>query len=391
MVARRVYFAVFGSGMGHATRSLEVARLLPPGEFDVRFSSSGQGLAHFRAVGEGERTDGSPPLDVEWTADGGFSSKSVLPRFPFMFNGFLRQFSFERRAIARFNPALVVSDSKLSVVLAAWSKSKPVVTMLNQFKVLFPPRFRSRSGRLYEDIAGEALGLMWSLSDRVLITDLPPPYTIGEENLTGLSMARIIEYTGFTVPRVRVGEEGLRKARSVLGLDSRPLVFFPISGPDITKGVFTQILLRAAKELAKRYNLVISMGVAGGSTEPRRIAGGGWMYDWCPIKDELFELSQATVARAGLSTIAQCIDRLKPSVLVPIRNHPEQISNAEKFSRLGLGVAIRSERLAPLSLVESIDGCVTEQSYRKNLEAVNAVSMRFRGVERCAEIIRGMT
>ena len=390
MVARRVYFAVFGSGMGHATRSLEIARFLPPPEFDVLFSSSGQGLTHFRAVGEGARTEASPPLDVEWTADGGFASKSVLPRFPYMFNDFLRQLAFERGTMARFNPDLVISDSKLSVVLAAWSKSKPVVTMLNQFKVLFPPRFRNRSGRVYEDIAGEALGLMWSLSDKVLVTDLPPPFTIGEENLSGLSMARVIEFTGFTVPRVRVEERRVEKAKSSLGLDSRPVVLFPISGPEVTKGAFVQVVLRAGRELARRYNLVISMGVAGGSTEPRKLAGGGWIYEWCPVKDELFELSGVTVARAGLSTIAQCIDRLKPSILVPIRNHPEQISNAEKFGRLGLGAVIRSERLTPEKLVELVDSCATDPSYRRRLEVVSAVSRRYSGVERCAEIVRGM-
>ena len=385
-----MYFGVFGSGMGHATRSLEIANLLPSSEFDILFSSSGQGLTHLRAMGEGGRTRASPPLDVEWTADGGFASKSVLPRFPFMFNGFLKQLAFERSAIARFNPGLVVSDSKLSVVMAAWSKSKPVVTMLNQFKVLFPPRFRNGSGRFYEDIAGEALGLMWSLSDRVLVTDLPPPFTIGEENLSGLSMARIIEFTGFTVPRVSVEDQRIQKVKSALGLDGRPLVFFPISGPDVTKGAFARTVLRAEKELAKRYNLVVSMGIAGGSTEPRKVSGGGWIYDWCPVKDELFELSRVTVARAGLSTIAQCIDRLKPSILVPIRNHPEQISNAEKFGRLGLGAVIRSERLTPQKLVELVDGCATDQSYRKRLEVVSAVSRRYRGVERCADIIRGL-
>ena len=115
------------------------------------------------------------------------------------------------------------------------------------------------------------------------------------------------------------------------------------------------------------------------------------MYDWCPIKDELFELSQAIIARAGLSTIAQCINRLKPAVLVPIRNHPEQISNAEKFSRLGLGVAIKSERLTPQSLVESVDGCATDASYARRLGVVNGVSMRYPGVEKCAGIIRSMS
>jgi len=377
--------------MGHATRSLEIARLLPSNGIDVRFSSSGQGLTHLRASGEGSRTEASPPLDVEWTPDGGFASNSVLPRFPLMFNKFLRQVAFEEEAIARFNPSLVVSDSKLSVVIAAWSKSKPVIIMLNQFKVLFPPRFRNRGGLLFEGVAGDALGLLWSMGDRVLVTDLPPPYTIGEENLTGMSMSRIIQFTGFTVPRVRVGEERLQRAKTALGLDGRPLVFCPISGPDVTKGRFAETLLKAREKLTENYNLIVSMGIAGGSTEPRRLAGGGWIYEWCPIKDELFELSSVLVARAGLSTIAQCIDRLKPALLVPIRNHPEQLSNAEKFERLGLGIAIRSELLTPQNLVEAVAKCAADSSYKRKLEVVCAVSQRYRGVEACAEIIRTMT
>jgi UDP:flavonoid glycosyltransferase YjiC (YdhE family) len=289
--------------------------------------------------------------------------------------------------MGRFDPDVVVADSRLSAVLAAWSQSYPVITMLNQFKVLFPPRFRGRIGRGYERIAGDVLGLMWSLSDRVLLTDLPPPYTIAEANLTGSEVSKIVQYVGFTAPRLRLGEERLQRVKGTLDIDRRPLVFAQISGPEATKGRFADTLLRAAGEIARTCNLVMSMGRSGGSTEPRRLGNGAWVYDWCPVKDELFELSTLLVCRAGHSTIGQCIDHGKTAVLVPIHNHPEQIGNAEKFSRLGLGIGIKSEKLTPRTLVESIDSCLSDPKYEKNMAVVSAISSRYDGIRNCAEII----
>ncbi len=388
-MSRRVYFAVFGSGLGHVTRVLDIARRVKGDGYQVRFSSFGQGLAYLRANGEEASADESPALDVEWSS-GGFSSRHVLPHFPFMFNKFLRQLAFEQANIKRFDPDLVVSDSRLSAVLASRMISSPVVTILNQFSVAFPPRFRGRVGRVYEMTAGDGLGLMWSLSEKVLMTDLPPPYTIGEANLVSSHMARIVEFIGFTAPSMNVTEEAARKTKSALGIDGRPLVFCQVSGPDATKGRFAQTIIEATASLAREHNVVISLGYPEGSREPRKLATGAWIYEWCPVKDELFSLSRVLVARAGHSTIGQCIEKGKPAVLVPIHNHPEQLGNAEKFRRLGLGVDIRSERLTPQSLTEAVETCLKGESYQRRVAAVSEVSKRYRGVERCAEVVESL-
>ena len=171
--------------------------------------------------------------------------------------------------MAKFGPSLVVSDSRLSTVLAARQKSYPVITMLNQFKVLFPPRFHGEPvGRFYERIAGDVLGLLWSLSDQVLMTDLPPPYTIGESNLEGTDVSNIVRYVGFTSPRVEISEEQLKSARQQLGIDGRPLVFIQISGPDATKQRFVDTVMRSTNALAKSYNVVVSLGYLNGSGRP---------------------------------------------------------------------------------------------------------------------------
>ena len=382
----KVYFAVFGSGLGHITRVIEISERLGDG-YQSLFSSSGQGLHHLRTRGGGIPAVESPSLDVQWRG-GGFSSWHVLPRFPFTFNAFLRQVAFERESIRGYAPKVVVSDSRLSPILAAKGLSVPVVTILNQFQISFPPRFRSRAGRYLERTGGDFLGLLWSLSDRILMTDLPPPYTIAESNLLGSDISGVVEFVGFTSPRRPVSEDGLEAARRLLGLDGRPLVFCQISGPDETKGVFTATLLKAAEGLARDFNVVVSLGYSSGSSSPKKLESGATVFGWCPVKDELFELADVVVARAGHSTIGQCINRGKTAVLVPIHNHPEQIGNAEKFSKLGLGRSIRSERLTAESLAEAVRDCHGDSRYRKSVEQVRELSIRLDGVGKTAEIVR---
>ncbi|MDA4122128.1 MAG: hypothetical protein OK456_02975 [Thaumarchaeota archaeon] len=385
---RRIYFSVFGSGLGHVTRVLELSQRLRQNDDEFRYSCSAQALNFLTSRVAPSEVLKSPALDVEWTEDGSFSSKDFIPHFPFMFNSFLKQIAFEKERIGKFNPRLVVSDSRLSSVVGARATGHPVITMLNQFKVTFPPRFRvNRQGRLYERVAGDVLGLLWSLSDQVLMTDLPPPYTIGEANLEGTDVSRIVRFVGFTSPRQEVDPGKLAAARSRLDIDSRPLVFCQVSGPDATKGRFVDAVLRSTDDLSKRYNVVVSLGRLDGSLEPKRLANGGWLYEWCPIKDELFALSDLLVARSGHGTIGQCIDGGKPAVLIPIHNHSEQIGNADKFSKLGLGLEIRSEDLNPGRLTESVDRCIGDSGYRTRVEALMSISRRYEGIDKCAEII----
>jgi UDP-N-acetylglucosamine--N-acetylmuramyl-(pentapeptide) pyrophosphoryl-undecaprenol N-acetylglucosamine transferase len=385
---RRVYFAVFGSGLGHATRALDIAAPLGANGGSVRYSCFGQGYRYMVTHKPGVDAIESPALDVEWTEEGSFSSRDFVVHFPRMVGSFVRQLAFEEDRISDYKPSVVVSDSRLSAVLAGWSRRYPVVTMLNQFMVTLPPRYRKgRLSRLYERIAGDVLGLLWSLSDQVLLTDLPPPYTIGEANVAGTDVSRIVKYVGFTTPGLELDQEKMRHARTLLNGDGRPLVFFQVSGPDATKKRFVDTVLKSTASLTAEYNVVVSLGYLGGSGEPRRLADGTILYDWCPIKDELFALSDVMVARSGHRTIGQCIDAVKPAVLIPIHNHSEQLGNAEKFERLGLGVALSPGDFDATKLTESVETCMRDGKYRKNLEAVAAVSSRYRGVERCAEII----
>ena len=377
---RRIYFSVFGSGLGHATRINEISNKLKRGGDEFIFSSFEEGLDYLRAHNLNPLK--SPSIDLKWNSDGGFSSRDSFLGFPKAILTFARQLDFESDVISRFKPGVVVSDSRISPIIAARAKNVPVVTLLNQFKVLFPSRFRNKPlSHIYERMAGNMLGLFWSLSDQVLLSDLPPPYTISEANVAGTNVSSVIRYIGFTSPKFEVSKDQVERVRSTLGFDKRKIIFIQISGPNATKKRFIDSATLAVAGLTGKFNVVVSLGFPNGSSEPKKLAGGAWLYEWCPIKNELFFTSDVVVARAGHGTIGQCISLGTPAVLVPIYNHSEQIANAEKYQKLGLGLEIKSEELTPDRIKESIVECVEDSSYKQTSLKVKEISSRYRGAD----------
>jgi UDP-N-acetylglucosamine--N-acetylmuramyl-(pentapeptide) pyrophosphoryl-undecaprenol N-acetylglucosamine transferase len=384
----KVYSAVFGSGLGHVTRVFSIAKLLEKSsECKFEYSAFDEAFDFLRRYDQ--LVHYAPSIAVKWNIAGGFSGSSTVIGFPYTLARFSSQLTFERKKISDFQPKVILSDSRLSAVLAGKSLSYPVVTILNQIRILFPPRFRRGlfpAG--LERIEADFLGLFWSLSDKVLIPDLPPPYTISEANVSHVDIANKVHFTGFMMPKFSVPEERISKAKSILQLDSRPVVFIQISGPNATKEAFIRPAIDSASLLSKDFNVIISKGIPSESTIPAKLASGAWVYDWCPIKDELFVLSDILVARAGHTTISQCINVAKPSVLIPIFNHSEQIWNAEKFEQLGLGIQIRSENLNPERLKAAVEECENDRFYTDNMRKLKQVSDRHDGTEEAADIVK---
>lgn len=382
----RIYLAVFGGGLGHATRVLDLAERIKREGDEFLYSSFDEGLNFLRA--EKRNTLESPSIDLKWEEIGGFSSRASFVRFPSAFLAFSRQVNFEARNIKEFDPEVVVSDSRLSTVFASKIGSRPVITILNQFKVLFPPRFRGkRLSSYYERIEGDVLGLFWSLSNEVLMPDLPPPYTIGEANIAGTGVSGIVKYVGFMTSDFDFPEDELAKTKQTLEIENRALVFIQISGPEVTKKKFTMVALQSTEYLSKKYKVIISLGHPEGSNEPRKLSNGALIYDWCPIKDKLIVLASVLVSRSGHRTIGQCVEAGRPAVLIPIYNHSEQIANAEKFQELGLGLMIRSENLDSRGLFEAVETCLNDHKFKENAEKMREISRRYPGLSKTAEII----
>ena len=134
----------------------------------------------------------------------------------------------------QFGPDIVVSDTRLSPIFASKILHVPSIIVLNQIRLLLSPRLREfKIARSFEAINGEVLGLVWTMTDKILVPDLPPPYTISENSIWGMNSIRNkLEYVGFATPRIAVTEANIEKVCGKLELNrSKPIIFVHVSGP----------------------------------------------------------------------------------------------------------------------------------------------------------------
>lgn len=383
------YFAPYGVGLGHASRLVMVADQLQNNDVRVRFSSFGEAASYITMRGYECAT--VAPMEFAWSMEGGFSIKNSLANIPLWFANFSRQVNQETRNMTTYSPDIIVSDSRLSPLLAAKLLRIPSIVILNQVKLLLSPRLRELAvARLFEEMVGELLGSMWNMADRVLIPDLPPPYTISAHNVWEVgSTAPRLEYVGFTSPKPFVTEGEVNRVVKKLEFDrSRPVVFIHVSGPAGTRMALVRVALEASKMLDSKIQFVISEGNARGSTEPRKIGESGWYYEWCPVRDEIFAMSELLVLRGGHVALSEAIQFGRPVVTVPIENHGEQLGNSAKIAELGMGVMLRPKGLKAEQLASSISEVLGNPQYRRKAAELQKMTEKLNGIENVVQIVR---
>lgn len=383
------YLAPYGVGLGHASRLVMVADSLKHSDVRVRFSSYGEAAGYVSM--RGFQCVTVPPVEFAWNTEGGFSVKQSIANIPVWFTNLSRQVNHEIRNMTMFGPDVILSDSRLSPLVAAKLLRIPSLVLLNQVKLLLSPRLRQLAvARLFEKMAGEVLGSMWNMADRVLVPDLPPPYTISAINIWGVgSISRKLEYIGFMAPRPHVQEEAVRAVADRLGINrSMPVVFVHISGPMETRMPAIRLALEAAKKLDGRMQVIFSEGRPNGSMEPKRIGQSSWYYEWCPVRDEVFMLSDLVVMRGGHTALSQAIQFGKPIVTIPIENHGEQLGNSEKVASMGLGVMVHPKNLKPEQIVQAIEQILSDSRYQSNAAKLVEMTTRMNGIENVAKIVQ---
>lgn len=381
--------AAYGSGLGHVSRMVRVARSVEKSGCDVVFSTWGEAAAY--VASEGFRCLNAPNMDVRWDPVGGFAGvRHIAADLPGMVSSFFKQVSFEMESLRRFGADIVLSDSRLSAVVASHLRGVPSLVVLNQIRLLLPQDDSICSRRFLEDLGGEVVASLWSLSRRILIPDLPPPYTISERNLWGVGNAvRKMRYVGFMVEDLRSSEERLADVQRTLRLDDKPLVFAQISGPEATKVHLLRRILDSEID-SSEYTFVVSAGVPNGSTQPKKY-GDKWFYEWCPVRDELFQLASLVVARGGHSTLSQAIRCGKPMVIIPIPHHSEQIQNAEKAARLGVAVVLDQLRIGSSDLGEVIGRLLNEPACLRSVLRIREQAMLYDGIGEVTKQILELT
>jgi UDP-N-acetylglucosamine--N-acetylmuramyl-(pentapeptide) pyrophosphoryl-undecaprenol N-acetylglucosamine transferase len=385
----KAYLAPYGVGLGHASRLAMVAEQLHTSGVETMFSSFGEAVRYLTM--HGFDCSISPEVEFAWSMEGGFSVKDSIANIPRWFVNFSKQMVHESHNLAKYDPDIILSDSRLSPILAGRLLKVPSVVVLNQIKLLLSPRLREfRAARIFERMNGEFLGVIWTAADRILVPDLPPPFTIAEHNVWEISsVSSRLEYIGFTTPRHLTSREQIDKVAKALEFDiSKPIVFIHISGPHQTRMPVIRTAIEACKLFGPEIQFVISEGRAKGKIEPTRIAHSGWYYEWCPVRDEIFAMSSVIVLRGGHVAISQAIQLGKPIVTIPIDNHGEQLGNSEKVVKLGLGIMLRQKSLTADQIACAVHEVIQEPKYGEKATDMMKLAASLNGIDNIVKIIR---
>jgi UDP:flavonoid glycosyltransferase YjiC (YdhE family) len=350
----RVYFAPCGIGLGHVGRCTPIARKLKNAK--IVFSTYREGINYVKQ--EGFPLIKAPPIGFQVKPDGSvdFRQTAVNPGPFFASFALLKQVNSEVKTIRRFKPDVIVSDSRISPLVAGRMLGIPRICILNEFQLITPRRTHYlRLARLADSFALAIVGKMWTSRNTVLIPDFPQPYTICEGNLNiPKSYRKNVKLIGPILPKhpdeLLTKEELRRKLK--LPLD-KPVIFVPISGPTLEKAFVTCVLRKILLEFPEEYEIIVSYGYPSADSKPIR-HGNVTIYKWLPNRFEYLKACDIVIGRAGHGTITQCMCYGKPIILVPTPNHTEQLTNARQAQNLGVSQIVLQEWLTKEKLLERV-------------------------------------
>jgi UDP:flavonoid glycosyltransferase YjiC (YdhE family) len=346
----RAHVAVCGIGFGHASRSLPIIRRLLARGHDVTVTSYGDGLSYLKA--SGVEVNAVTGVDYGRSPDGGVSVNWTILRNLLLPLKVSHQILQEMALIERWRPEMVLSDTRASAVIAARVLGVPVLTLLNQYRTAIGHRKHQRA----VEVANALIDLVprvWNLSEKVLVADYPPPYTISSRNLSlRNSEARKVEFVGPVLGVRREEYPEREEAKRSLGFrPDEPLVCVLSTGPASERKSFRERVLGALEGIAD-LQVLFSLGEPGSGG--KQVRGKHLIVPW--LEDEHLALSAADVviSRAGQTTVLKSIAFGCRMVLMPVPDHAEQTGNAASAASKGLAVVVDQRDLNPDSLRSAV-------------------------------------
>lgn len=384
----RVYFAPSGKGLGHVGRCIPIARRLLEQHAEVIFSTYQEGIIYL----EREKLPiiKAPSIDFQVKPDGTIDFRqTVVDPGPFLASYTLvKQVNAEIKAMQRFRPDVVVSDSRASSLIAARILDIPRICILNQFQVIIPRREHLLRLARFADFATLTLvGKIWTSGNRVLIPDFPDPYTISTGNLNiPKSYFRKIELIGPILPIQPNELPTKEELREKLGLSAnKTVIFAPISGPTREKAFLSEVLRKILLDFPNKYEVVLTLGNPSANTESINY-GSLRIYKWVANRFEYLKASDIVVSRAGHGTITQCFCYGKPMILIPTPSHTEQLHNAIRARELGAAKIIIQKKISKRTLLREIQQ-ISESQISAELERIQRAVVGHNGLETAVEEI----
>jgi len=388
----RAYFAANGIGLGHIGRCIPIAKGLNSKGVDVLFSSWGEAVNY--ANKEGMDVQEAPAIYFQTKKDGSLDVKMSLVN-PGPFVGvyrLLKQVRAELETLKRYRPDVVVSDSRISPIIASKLFGLPSICILNQFQIIVPRKKRFLRLSTLADAGSLALiGAIWTFVDKVLIPDFSPPNTISDANLNiPKPYRKRVQFIGPIMPETSSELPDQELVRKNLGIPPEKIfIFASISGPARERVYLTKLLCEIFAEFPPEYEVVMSLGKPDADSIPVR-NGNLTIYNWVPNRLDYLRACDVAVTRAGHETLMQAIAYKKRIILIPTPNHTEQYNNSRKALNLGIAKVIEQHKLGKDNLLKTVGSMLELEGFEDNIQRVLSGSDGLTGTETAVQTILGL-
>ncbi len=387
----KIYFGVCGIGFGHAGRCIPIANKLREKGARILFSTYKDAVNYIK--NEGYPVVEPPSMEARVKPNGTIDFRqTVVNPGPFLAALiFTRQVEAEIKFIRAFKPDVVISDSRVSPLLAARMLNVPDICIVNQFQIIIPRKKRLlRLAKLVDTGELALIGKIWvSGTVPLLIPDFPPPYTISVGNLRmPIAYYRRVKFVGPVLPVYPNELPSKEKLREKLGLDvNKPLIFAPISGPLKERIYLINILRKIFMNFPEDYQIVMSTGNPSNPISLVKYRRNMIVYNWIPNRFEYLKASDLVVSRAGHGTLTQSIYYGKPMILIPTPSHTEQMNNAQRVEEMGIAKVIEQNVLSTENLLRAVNTILLNDSYRRKLGEIQEKIIKINGLETIVNII----
>ncbi len=334
-------FVVLNWGLGHATRSIPIIKVLR-GANIVVLASTGHSLQLLRQEFPDCVAIDFPDYGVRYCRKRLFLFPYLLVQLPRILWRLLLENRQTRQIIGAHDIDLIFSDNRYGV----FSRRVPSFLMTHQLRFRLP-----RTLRCFEWISILFNKLILRQFRHVFIPDFK-----GSDNLTGqlghplaFRDDQRLSYIGIL--------SGIPKQPATVKVDG----LIMISGPEPQRTVLEKLVLDQAKALSGHW--VIVLGKPDSTMQPITRDGQLDIYPHLnrSAMANVMNNAELIIARAGYSTIMEIVALEKPALLIPTPGQTEQEYLAERLTEKGYFHSVRQKDLNLSEDIKRVPRCMLKK------------------------------
>ncbi|MCD6513984.1 MAG: hypothetical protein J7L07_03585 [Candidatus Odinarchaeota archaeon] len=372
---KRIYIAACGIGLGHVSRCIAIANEIREKKPDVEIfiSTYGDGIDFVKKHNYPLMV--VPPMKLVESPDGSVDAKRTAIGAIKGIITFIRQVIREIRYIKRINPSIIISDTRLSTVIAAWLLRRKVYLITNQLRIIIPHRkkltpLKKKIKRFGEIIILHVIMLLWNRSEKIFAADFPPELTISRDVLNvPQKLSKKIKFIGPILNVPHFEEYEIAQIRSQFLKNAERLIYVGLSGTRIEVESLRKKLEGLFLKFPEKYLFVMSLGRPSSKYFLYR-KRNLYVYNWIPERTKLMAASDVYIGRSGQLSVAETFYLGVPAIWVPSVAHTEQITNALSSVKLGVGLLISQKKITYQKLFDAINHLLFNYAVKEKLREI---------------------